>query len=167
MCNKLYFRYNDYSNSKFGNISIYSTPVNYSSSLLKRGSSLQDVSSPLRNSTRRLTRHSSLDKEVPSMFQQKRSTALPIGYFEQSYYDHVRSGRSLPRGKPTKEGKKRRPISCNKVGQYWFYMLIHSRTLLPYLVWFIFLSASQMNCLFVCWLAGGQSNQNVQNLYNT
>lgn len=108
-------RYNDYSNSKFGNISVYPTPINYSSSLLKRGSSLQDVSSPLGSSTRRLTRHSSLDKEVPSMFQKKRSTALPMGYFEQSYHDHVRSGRSLPRSKPTKEGKKRRPISCNKV----------------------------------------------------
>ena len=114
MCNKLYFRYNDYTNSKLCNTSIYSTPVNYSR-LLKRGSSLQDVSSSLGRSTRRLTRHSSLDKEVPSMFQQKRSTALPMGYFEQSYHDNVRSGRSLPRSKPTKEGKKRRPISCNKV----------------------------------------------------
>eukprot|EP00090_Calanus_glacialis_P008839 TRINITY_DN17165_c0_g1_i2.p1 TRINITY_DN17165_c0_g1~~TRINITY_DN17165_c0_g1_i2.p1 ORF type:complete len:288 (-),score=49.19 TRINITY_DN17165_c0_g1_i2:89-952(-) len=108
-----YPRYRDYSNSKFGDISVYSTPVNYSSSRLTRGSSLQDVSPSLGSSLRRLTRQSSLDKERPSLYQPKRNTPFTPGHYEQSYQDQIRSSRSATRH--VKEEKKRRPINCNKV----------------------------------------------------
>jgi len=103
-----YSRYRDYSNSRYGDISTYSTPVNYSISRLTRGSSLQDVSPSYDSpSSRRLTRQSSLD-------QPKRSTGAAPGYHEQAYQDLVRSRRSTTT-RSGKEEKKRRPINCNKV----------------------------------------------------
>merc|ERR1719483_369026 len=100
-------RYRDYSNSRYGDISTYSTPVNYSISRLTRGSSLQDVSPSYDSPSRRLTRQSSLD-------QPTRSTVAAPGYHEQAYQDLVRSRRSTTT-RSGKEEKKRRPINCNKV----------------------------------------------------
>ena len=87
--------------------------MNYSSSRLTRGSSLQDVSPSLGSSHSRLTRQSSLDKERPSLYQPKRNTTFTPGHYEQSYQDQIRSSRSATRH--VKEEKKRRPINCNKV----------------------------------------------------
>jgi len=112
-----YQRYKDYSNSRFGDVSIYSTPVNYSSSSrLTRGSSLLDVSSTSFNPTkteRRYTRQASLEKDQSTLFSPRRTSPWPAGRYEQLYQDQVKSSGSGIRA--GKEGKKRRPINCNKV----------------------------------------------------
>merc|ERR1712106_604253 len=68
-----YSRYRDYSNSNYGDVTVYSTPVNYSTSRLTRGSSLQDVSSPLCSpiKEKRVTRQTSLEKVRPALFSQR------------------------------------------------------------------------------------------------
>jgi len=106
-----YPRYRDYSNAKFSDISAYSTPVNYSTPRLSRGSSLQDVSPSFHpvTSNRRLTRQSSLDHDraPPS------HSPLPVGHYEKAYQDLMKARRVPSRA--VKEEKKRRPINCNKV----------------------------------------------------
>merc|ERR1712106_795827 len=109
-----YSRYRDYSNSNYGDVTVYSTPVNYSTSRMTRGSSLQEVSSPFCSpiKEKRVTRQTSLENVRSSLFSQ-RNTPSPAGRYEQLYQDQVRSGRSLARS--GKEERKKRPINCNKV----------------------------------------------------
>merc|ERR1712106_629761 len=107
-----YSRYRDYSNSRYGDISAYPTPLNYSQ--LTRGSSLQDVSPSYDSPSRRLTRQSSLDKDRLAISQHKTSRALAPGHHEQAYQDLVRSRRTTAT-RSGKEEKKRRPVNCNKV----------------------------------------------------
>lgn len=105
-----YTRYRDYSNAKFGDISAYSTPVNYSTPRLSRGLSVQDVSTLGDHGTaRRLTRQSSLDPHRDP----HRHSNLPSGHYENAYQDLLKSRRTPLRS--GKEEKKRRPINCNKV----------------------------------------------------
>eukprot|EP00092_Neocalanus_flemingeri_P024051 GFUD01026088.1.p1 GENE.GFUD01026088.1~~GFUD01026088.1.p1 ORF type:complete len:294 (+),score=89.04 GFUD01026088.1:168-1049(+) len=112
-----YSRYRDFSNSRYGDITVYSTPVNYSSSRLTRGPSLQDLSSSpcLHTPERRVTRQISLEKDRPSLFSPRRNTPLPAGRYEQLYQDQGRSGRPPSGSRSGQEEKKRRPINCNKV----------------------------------------------------
>ena len=103
-------RYRDYSNAKFGDISAYFTPVNYSTPRLSRGLSVQDVSTlGDHGTTRRLTRQSSLDQHRDP----HRHSNLPSGHYENAYQDLLKSRRTP--GRSGKEEKKRRPINCNKV----------------------------------------------------
>merc|ERR1711892_235922 len=81
-----YSRYRDYSNSRYGDISAYPTPVNYSQ--LTRGSSLQDVSPSYDSPSWRLTRQSSLDQPKRSLPPTHRL------HYEQAYQDLVRSRRT-------------------------------------------------------------------------
>ena len=108
----------DYSNSRYKEISTYSTPVNYSSSHLTRGSSLQDVSPAFDSPSRRPTRQSSLDKDRVAMSQHKTSRALTPGlHHEQSVYQDLVRSRRTTATRSGKEEKKRRPVNCNKVGK--------------------------------------------------
>jgi len=111
-----YSRYRDYSNSRYGDISAYSTPVNYSTPRLTRVSSLQDVSPAYDSPSRRLTRQSSIDKDRLAISQHKTSRALTPGlHHEQSVYQDLVRSRRTTATRSGKEEKKRRPINCNKV----------------------------------------------------
>jgi len=115
-----YTRYRDYSNAKFGDISAYSTPVNYPTPRLSRGLSVQDVSTlGDHGAARRLARQSSLDQQRDHhrhSHQHRdphRHSPLPSGHYENAYQDLLKTSRTPSR--TGKEEKKRRPISCNKV----------------------------------------------------
>ena len=114
------WRYRDYSNAKFGDISAYSTPVNYPTPRLSRGLSVQDVSTlGDHGAARRLARQSSLDQQRdPHRHSHQhrdphRHSPLPSGHYENAYQDLLKTRKTPVR--TGKEEKKRRPISCNKV----------------------------------------------------